>query len=84
MSWTAGNAAPRGHVRTGDGIVPDAADQLEEEPTVSYETEQRLQALSDEYIAAVNAAVAEDRPDILDRLVDEYPDAALRVLTDAS
>ncbi|MGD9985240.1 hypothetical protein [Pseudonocardia sp.] len=44
-------------------------------------TDERLQALADEYTAAVNEAVAEDRLDTVAQLVEEYPDAALAVLT---
>ncbi|HVL83918.1 MAG TPA: hypothetical protein VM367_06475 [Pseudonocardia sp.] len=39
-----------------------------------------LSTLHDEYVDAVNRAVAEDRADLLVALVDEYPDAALRLL----
>lgn len=35
---------------------------------------------SDEYTAAVNCAVAEGRFDVVERLADEYPDAALGVM----
>jgi hypothetical protein len=41
----------------------------------------RLVALHDEYVEAVNAAVAEGRDDLVDHLAQEYPDAALRILT---
>src|SRR4051812_10041044 len=40
------------------------------------ETVRRLQALDDEYTAAVNTAIAEDRMDLVQRLADEYPEAA--------
>jgi hypothetical protein len=50
---------------------------------MSSEIEQRLRELHDEYVEAVNAAVAEDRPDLVDQLVAEYPDAALRLLTES-
>ena len=47
------------------------------------ETVRRLQALDDEYTAAVNTAIAEDRMDLVQRLADEYPEAAAEVM-DAS
>ncbi|MGH8965784.1 MAG: hypothetical protein ACRDXB_10720 [Actinomycetes bacterium] len=43
-------------------------------------TVRRLQALEEEYTFAVNAAVGEDRDDLVDALVAEYPDVALEVL----
>jgi len=43
-------------------------------------TVRRLEALEGEYVASVNAAVAEDRDDLIAELVAEYPDAALRVM----
>ncbi|GAY12349.1 hypothetical protein [Pseudonocardia sp. N23] len=48
---------------------------------MTHEMSERLQALADDYTAAVNQAVAEDRFDTVARLADEYPDAALEVLT---
>ena len=44
------------------------------------ETVRRLQALDEEYTAAVNTAIAEDRMDLVQRLADEYPDAAAEVM----
>jgi hypothetical protein len=44
------------------------------------ETVRRLQALDEEYTAAVNYAIAEDRMDLVQRLADEYPDAAAEVM----
>jgi hypothetical protein len=44
--------------------------------------EQRLQVLHDEYTVAVNNAVAEGRDDIVERLVAEFPDAALRLMSE--
>jgi hypothetical protein len=44
----------------------------------------RLVALHDEYVAAVNAAVAEGREDLVDHLAEEYPDEALRIMTEAA
>jgi len=43
-------------------------------------TVRRLQALEEEYVFEVNAAVGENRDDLVVALVDEYPDAALEVL----
>ena len=42
------------------------------------ETVRRFKALDEEYTAAVNSAVAEDREDLVQQLADEYPDAARR------
>ncbi|GAA4550030.1 hypothetical protein [Pseudonocardia xishanensis] len=42
----------------------------------------RLRLLHDEYVAAVNTAVAEGREDQVARLVEDYPDAALRVISE--
>ena len=48
-------------------------------------TVRRLQALEEEYTFAVNAAVGENRDDLLDELTADYPDAALDILrTDAA
>ncbi len=44
----------------------------------------RLRMLADDYTEAVNRAIAEDREDLVERLAAEYPDAALRVLTEAA
>lgn len=44
------------------------------------ETDARLHALHHDYTEAVNLAVAEGRDDIVDGLIAEYPDAALRLL----
>jgi hypothetical protein len=44
------------------------------------DTVRRLNALDDEYTAAVNVAVAEDRDDLIQELVAEYPDAALEIM----
>lgn len=44
----------------------------------------RLRVLRDEYTEAVNAAVAEERADLVDELVANYPDAALRLLGDTA
>jgi hypothetical protein len=51
---------------------------------VKDDTVRRLLALDDEYITAVNEAVAEDRDDLVRELVDSYPDAASRVITNAA
>ncbi|NMI00713.1 hypothetical protein [Pseudonocardia acidicola] len=50
---------------------------------MSKETEERLRRLADEYTEAVNMAIAEDREDLAEQIAAEYPDAALRILTDA-
>jgi hypothetical protein len=47
-------------------------------------TVRRLQALEEEYTFAVNAAIGEDRDDLVEELANDYPDAALRVLRDAA
>jgi len=43
-------------------------------------TVRRLQALDEQYTAAVNAAVAEDRDDLVEQLAAEYPDAAAEIM----
>ncbi|GAA0932768.1 hypothetical protein [Pseudonocardia zijingensis] len=43
-------------------------------------TVRRLQELEEEYAFAVNAAIGENRDDLVDELAAEYPDAALAVL----
>lgn len=45
-------------------------------------TVRRLHALEDEYTAAVNSAIAEDRDDLVRELVAEFPDAALEIMGD--
>lgn len=42
----------------------------------------RLRLLHDEYVSAVNSAVEEGREDLVERLVADYPDAALRVMAE--
>jgi hypothetical protein len=49
-------------------------------PTMKDATVRRLQALEEEYTFAVNAAVGENRDDLVEQLANEYPDAALEVL----
>jgi hypothetical protein len=44
------------------------------------ETVRRLQALDEEYTAAVNTAIAENRMDLVQHLADEYPDHAAEVI----
>lgn len=44
----------------------------------------RLQALDLEYTAAVNAAIEEDRDDLVRQLVADYPDAAAEIMADAA
>jgi hypothetical protein len=46
------------------------------------DTVRRLNALDQEYTAAVNSAVAEERDDLIQQLVAEYPDAALEIMND--
>jgi hypothetical protein len=41
-----------------------------------------LRALHDAYVWEVNAAVGEDRMDLVWRLADEYTDKALQLITD--
>ena len=43
-------------------------------------TVRRLNALDEQYTAAVNEAIAEDRDDLIQQLVDEYPDAAAEIM----
>jgi len=45
-------------------------------------TVRRLNALDEQYTAAVNEAVAEDRDDLVRDLVAKYPDAAAQVMAD--
>jgi hypothetical protein len=49
---------------------------------VNDATVRRLLELDQEYTAAVNCAIAEDRDDLIDVLVGEYPDAAARIMTE--
>jgi len=58
-------------------VVPD---HPERSSPMTDETVRRLQALDDEYTAAVNTAIAEDRMDLVQRLADEYPEAAAEVM----
>jgi hypothetical protein len=46
------------------------------------DTVRRLNALDQDYAAAVNTTVAGDRDDLVQQLVDEYPDAALDIMND--
>ncbi|MCW2718214.1 hypothetical protein [Pseudonocardia sp.] len=43
-------------------------------------TVRRLNALDEEYTAAVNAAIEEDREDLVRQLVADYPDAAAQIM----
>jgi hypothetical protein len=43
-------------------------------------TVRRLQALEEEYTFAVNAAVSENRDDLVDQLAADYPDAAMELM----
>jgi hypothetical protein len=49
-------------------------------PIMTDATVHRLQLLDEEYTAAVNAAIAEDRHDLIATLVAEYPDAAAEIM----
>jgi hypothetical protein len=40
----------------------------------------RKAPLDQEYTAAVNSAIAEDRDDLVAELADEYPDAAAKIM----
>ena len=51
---------------------------------MTEDTVRRLRELDDDYTAAVNAAVAEDRDDLVRDLVARYPDAAAALLADAA
>ena len=46
------------------------------------ETPNKLRVLHEEFVAAVNEAVAEDRDDLVDELVAEYPEAALQIVAE--
>jgi hypothetical protein len=43
----------------------------------------RLRMLHDEYAGAVNRAVAEGRDELVGQLVADYPDEALRIMSEA-
>jgi hypothetical protein len=43
-------------------------------------TVRRLNALDEEYTYAVNAAIEEDRQDVVRQLASEYPDAAAEII----
>jgi hypothetical protein len=45
-------------------------------------TVRRLQALEEEYTFAVNAALGENRDDLVELLAAEYPEAALDIMAD--
>lgn len=47
-------------------------------------TVQRLKALDEQYTAAVNYAIAEDRDELVQQLADEYPDAVVEVIQQES
>ena len=51
---------------------------------MSSEIDQRMQALDDEYTAAVNAAIERGRFDVVEQLADEYPVAFAEALTSAA
>jgi hypothetical protein len=47
-------------------------------------TVRRLQALDEEYTAAVNAAIEEGRDDLVQHLAAEYPDHAAEIMEAAA
>jgi hypothetical protein len=47
-----------------------------------HDLSERLRELHEDYVWQVNAAIGEGREDLVARLVDEYPGAALRLLTE--
>ena len=47
---------------------------------MSDATARRLLELDQQYTAAVNAAIGEDRDDLVRQLVAEYPDAAAEIM----
>jgi hypothetical protein len=47
---------------------------------VKDSTVRRLQHLDEQYTAAVNAAIDENREDLVWRLAAEYPDAAAEIM----
>ena len=51
---------------------------------IEMSRDDRLAQLRDEYVDAVNRAVAEGRDDLVDELAADYPEAALRLLADAA
>jgi hypothetical protein len=53
-----------------------------EEQVMGEVVRTRLRLLHDEYVAAVNTAVEEGREDQVALLVAEYPDAALKVMSE--
>jgi hypothetical protein len=50
------------------------------EATMNDSTVSRLNALDEEYTYAVNAAIEEDREDVVRQLAAEYPDAAAEIM----
>jgi hypothetical protein len=50
------------------------------EETMNDTTVRRLNALDEEYTYAVNAAIEEDRDDVIRQLAAEYPDAAAEIM----
>lgn len=49
---------------------------------MDYLSTGRLRNLADEYTAAVNAAISEDREDLVRALVAEYPDRAAALIAE--
>jgi hypothetical protein len=50
--------------------------------TVPDDADGRLRELHDEYVWEVNAAVGEGREDLVRQLVDDYLDAAMRMMSE--
>jgi|tagenome__1003787_1003787.scaffolds.fasta_scaffold15574999_1 hypothetical protein len=49
---------------------------------MSEQVRTQLRLLHDDYVSAVNSAVEEGRDDLVERLVADYPDAALRIMAE--
>lgn len=52
--------------------------------TTEVNVVEQLRRLHEEYVEKVNMAVGEDRDDLVEVLVREYPEAARRVMQDAT
>ena len=70
MTWVhTGNAPP------GGSVVQDVTESIRNLSLVEH-----LRVLHDDYVDAVNRAVAEDRDDLVEDLADEYTDAATALM----
>ncbi|MFC5951586.1 hypothetical protein ACFQH9_25300 [Pseudonocardia lutea] len=49
---------------------------------MSEQVRAQLRLLHDEYVSAVNSAVEEGREDLVERLAADYPDEALRIMSE--